>query len=409
MTTDLREMVENAASRPALCGVGRWSQGPDAERARAVSSFARDQDHVAGALAPVREVDARTGDIVGASTALRAALARARKVAPTESTVLVTGETGTGKELLARAIHTWSRRADGPFVSVNCAAIPQTLIASELFGHERGSFTGAVQRRLGRFELAAGGTLFLDEVGELPVETQVLLLRVLQERKFERVGGMTALSADVRVVAATNSDLRRATADGSFRSDLYYRLAVFPLEMPPLRERDGDLRLLVEQFVRCSAQKLGKTIRGIDPAALDLLAEHSWPGNVRELQNVIERSMIVCESETLTLDPSWLHSEPALDEPKPECPDARGVEAAEPNSVAQPGSLPTLADIEREAILRALLSCNWVIGGPRGAAARLGIKRTTLQARIHKLGLAALRPTARVVAAPSLVADRMPS
>src|SRR6266850_1903838 len=377
MTTDLREMVENAASRPALCGVGRWSQGPDAERARAVSSFARDQDHVAGALAPVREVDARTGDIVGASTALRAALVRARKVAPTESTVLVTGETGTGKELLARAIHTWSRRADGPFVSVNCAAIPQTLIASELFGHERGSFTGAVQRRLGRFELAAGGTLFLDEVGELPTEIQIALLRVLQEHEFERVGGTTTQSADVRVVAATNRDLRQAVAEGSFRSDLFYRLAVFPLDMPPLRKREGDLRLLVEQFVQCSARKVGKTIHGIDPAALDLLEAHSWPGNVRELQNVIERSMIVCESETFTLDPSWPDSEPALDEPKREGVDARGVEAVEPNSVAQPGSLrPTLADIQREAILRALQSCNWVIGGPRGAAALLGIKRT---------------------------------
>ena len=401
MTTDLREMVGNAAIRPALHGVGRWSQGPDVERARAVSSFIRDQDHTAGALAPVREVDARTDGIVGASAALQAALSRARKVAPTETTVLVTGETGTGKELLARAIHTWSRRADGPFVSVNCAAIPQTLIASELFGHERGSFTGAVQRRLGRFELAAGGTLFLDEVGELPAETQVLLLRVLQERKFERVGGVTSLSADVRVVAATNRDLRQAIAEGSFRSDLYYRLAVFPLDMPPLRKREGDLRLLVEQFVQRSARKLGMTIRGIDPAVLDLLEAYSWPGNVRELQNVIERSVIVCESETFTLDPSWLHSEPALDESKPECPDARGVEAAEPNSVAPSGSHPTLADIQREAILRALHSCNWVIGGPRGAAAQLGIKRTTLQARIQKLGIAGMRPTAGGAAAAS--------
>jgi formate hydrogenlyase transcriptional activator len=338
-------------------------------------------------------------EIVGHAEPLRRVIDRAHKVAPTECTVLVTGETGTGKELLARAIHTWSRRAGGPFVSINCAAIPQTLIASELFGHERGAFTGALQRRPGRFELAAGGTIFLDEVGELPVETQVLLLRVLQERKFERIGGTTSQSADVRVVAATNRDLRQAITEGSFRRDLYYRLAVFPLDMPPLRKRDGDLRLLVEQFVQRSAGKLGKTIRGIDPAALDLLEAYSWPGNVRELQNVIERSVIVCESETFTLDPSWLHSEPALDEPKRECVDGRGVEADEPNSLAQPGSLrSTLADIQREAILRALHSCNWVIGGPRGAAAMLGIKRTTLQARIHKLGIAGMRPTARAVA-----------
>ena len=330
-------------------------------------------------------------EIVGEAEPLRQVLDRARKVAPTESTVLVTGETGTGKELLARAIHTWSGRADGPFVSVNCAAIPHTLIASELFGHERGAFTGALQRRLGRFELAAGGTLFLDEVGELPVETQVLLLRVLQEREFERVGGTTSQSADVRIVAATNRDLRQAIAKGSFRSDFYYRLAVFPLNMPPLRERGGDLRPLVEHFVRGSARKLGKTIRGIDPEALDLLEAYSWPGNVRELQNVIERSVIVCESERFTLDPSWLYGERA-DEPNPQNAEDRGLEASAPSPVAQPSSLPTLADVQRAAILRALQSCNWVIGGPHGAAALLGIKRTTLQARVQKLGLAALRP-----------------
>ena len=337
-------------------------------------------------------------EIVGQAEPLRRVIDRARKVAPTESTVLVTGETGTGKELLARAIHSWSRRAGGPFVSVNCAAIPQTLIASELFGHERGAFTGAVQRRLGRFELAAGGTLFLDEVGELPVETQVLLLRVLQEREFERIGGTTSQTADVRVVAATNRDLRQAIAEGSFRRDLYYRLAVFPLDMPPLRKRDGDLRLLIEHFVRCSARKLGKTIRGIDPAARDRLEAYSWPGNVRELENVIERSVIVCESETFTLDPSWPDAEPALDVRKSSCqPD----KPPEPNSVAQPGSLPTLDDIQREAILRALQSCNWVIGGPRGAAALLGLKRTTLQARINKLGIAPRRPAARCAVAAS--------
>ena len=263
-----------------------------------------------GSLALVPKLDAAQTGIVGASAALKATLARARKVAPTESTVLVTGETGTGKEVLARAVHMWSRRNGGPFVSVNCAAIPQTLIASELFGHERGAFTGAVQRRRGRFELAAGGTLFLDEVGELPAETQVLLLRVLQEREFERVGGTGSLPADVRVVAATNRDLRQAVEDGSFRSDLYYRLAVFPLEMPPLRNREGDLQLLVQHFVRRSAQKVGKAIRGIDPEAVQRLERYSWPGNVRELENVIERSVIMGESETFTVDPSWLPSEP---------------------------------------------------------------------------------------------------
>ena len=295
--------------------------------------------------------------------------------------MLVTGETGTGKELLARAIHTWSCRANGPFVSVNCAAIPQTLIASELFGHERGAFTGALQRRRGRFELAAGGTLFLDEVGELPMETQVLLLRVLQEREFERIGGTTSLSTDVRVVAATNRDLLRAVAEGSFRSDLYYRLAVFPLEMPPLRKSTGDIRSLAEHFVRRCAREVGKTIRGIDPDALERLEAYSWPGNVRELQNVIERSVIVCESETFTVDPCWLHSEPALESTLPSTP---------------PTTRPsTLDDVQREAIQRALQSCDWIIGGPKGAAALLGLKRTTLQARMHKLGIAPLRSAAR--------------
>ena len=222
---------------------------------------------------------------------------------------------------------------------------------------------------------------------------------MLQEREFERIGGTTSLSADVRVVAATNRDLRQAIAEGSFRSDLYYRLAVFPLEMPPLREREGDLRLLVENFVRRSARKVGKAIRGIHPEALERLAAYTWPGNVRELQNVIERSVIVCESETFTLDPSWPDSDPALDEPNYSC---QPAEPPEPSSPAQSGSLrSTLDDIQREAILRALQSCNWVIGGPRGAAARLGVKRTTLQARIHKLGIAPLRTTARGAGATS--------
>src|SRR5262245_33645912 len=330
-------MVGNMAIRPATSD--RWP----------TATLARDQNCTPVGYARGRELDVRGGGIFGTSVELQATLSRARKVAPTDSTVLVTGETGTGKELLARAIHAWSGRANAPFVSVNCAAIPQTLIASELFGHERGAFTGAQQRRLGRFELAAGGTLFLDEVGELPVETQVLLLRVLQEREFERVGGTTSLAADVRVVAATNRDLRQAIAEGSFRSDLYYRLAVFPLEMPPLRERRSDLRPLVEHFVRSAARKVGKTIRGIDPQSLGQLEAYSWPGNVRELQNVIESSVIVCESETFTVDPSWVESCPPHDVPEPH--DSRMRTPPESTPLAAPASplAATLEDVQRDA------------------------------------------------------------
>jgi transcriptional regulator with GAF, ATPase, and Fis domain len=345
MAREIREVVGNTVIRPVFGGVGH---------------------------AAVRARDTRTDGIVGASAVIQAVLARARKVAPTDASVLVTGETGTGKELVARAIHTWSNRADGPFVSVNCAAIPQTLIASELFGHERGAFTGALQRRPGRFELAAGGTLFLDEVGELPMETQVLLLRVLQEHEFERIGGTVSLPTDVRIVAATNRDLLGAIAEGSFRSDLYYRLAVFPLDMPSLRERSGDMRLLAEHFIARSAREVDKRFDRIDPETLSRLEEYSWPGNVRELQNVIERSVIVCESETFTVDPSWTNRAP------------RG-EAAKP-LVASFQS--TLDDVQRDAIVRALQSCGGIIGGPKGAAALLGLKRTTLQARMQKLGIA---------------------
>jgi transcriptional regulator with GAF, ATPase, and Fis domain len=395
MATEVLDMMRSAVIRPALYGVGSRFDGSDRERAAALSSSRRAPDRAPSALARVPEIDPHTDGIVGGSAALQAVLARARKVAPTDSTVLVTGETGTGKELLAHAIHMASQRAGGPFVSVNCAAIPQTLIASELFGHERGAFTGALQRRRGRFELAAGGTLFLDEVGELPVETQVLLLRVLQEREFERVGGTTTVSADVRVVAATNRDLRQAIAEGSFRSDLFYRLAVFPLEMPPLREREGDIRLLAEHFVRRSARRVGKSIRAIDPGDLAPLEAYSWPGNVRELQNVIECSVILCESDTFAVDPGWLHSEPPLAEPKHARLHAGETKSPEPKAVPRPGALrSTLDDIQREAILSAVQSCGWIIGGPNGAAALLGLKRTTLQARMHKLGIAPLRPAA---------------
>src|ERR1700756_745045 len=251
-------------------------------------------------------------EIVGASPTLMAALSRACKVAVSESTVLITGETGTGKELVARAIHRRSRRASRAFVAVNCAAIPRDLIALELFGHEKGAFTGAVQRRLGRFELADGGTMFLDEVGELSADTQVALLRVLQEHEFERVGGRERIQVDVRVIAATNRDLEAAVTNGSFRQDLFYRLNVFPIEVPPLRERREDIRVLVEHFIDRYARKLGKTFRRISKRTLDRLQSYAWPGNVRELQNVIERSVIVADTDEFTVDESWLSERPGI-------------------------------------------------------------------------------------------------
>lgn len=244
-------------------------------------------------------------EIVGSSPALQAVLSKVSKVAPSDSTVLITGETGTGKELIARAIHKRSHRSSRAFVSVNCAAIPHDLIASELFGHEKGAFTGAAQRRLGRFESAEGGTIFLDEVGELPAETQVSLLRVLQEREFQRIGGNESLKADVRVVAATNRNLESAIAKGEFREGLFYRLNVFPIEVPPLRQRKADIALLVEYFVDRYASKAGKKITGINKSSLELLKSYSWPGNIRELQNVIERSVIISDSENLFVDESW--------------------------------------------------------------------------------------------------------
>jgi transcriptional regulator with GAF, ATPase, and Fis domain len=247
-------------------------------------------------------------EIVGTSAALQRVLSLVSKVAPTDASVLVTGETGTGKELAARAIHRQSRRSSRAFVSVNCAAIPRDLIASGLFGHEKGSFTGAVQRRVGWFEMAEGGTIFLDEVGELPMETQIALLRVLQEREFERVGGTRSIQTNVRVVAATNRDLRAAIAAGTFRSDLFYRLNVFPIEMPPLRERREDIPVLVEYFIDRCTRSVGKDIRRINKKSLDLLQSYPWPGNIRELQNVIERSVIMCETENFSVDETWLLS-----------------------------------------------------------------------------------------------------
>jgi transcriptional regulator with GAF, ATPase, and Fis domain len=255
-------------------------------------------------------------EIVGSSGALQKVLSRVSKVAPTDATVLVTGETGTGKELVARAIHRQSRRSSRGFVSVNCAAIPRDLIASELFGHERGSFTGALQRRLGRFELAEGGTIFLDEVGELTAGTQIALLRVLQEHEFERVGGTRSIQTNVRVIAATNRNLPAAIAAGTFRSDLFYRLNVFPIDMPPLRERREDIPVLVEYFVGHCARKVRKNVQGITKESLDLLRSYPWPGNIRELQNVIERSVIMCETENFSVDKTWLAQQPLATDPK---------------------------------------------------------------------------------------------
>ena len=306
-------------------------------------------------------------EIVGSSPALRAVISRVSKVGPTDSTVLLTGETGTGKELIARAVHKRSSRASRAFVSVNCAAIPAALIAPELFGHEKGAFTGALQRRLGRFELAEGGTIFLDEVGELPTETQVALLRVLQEREFERVGGNQAIRADVRVIAATNRDLEAAIAAGVFRKDLFYRLNVFPIEIPPLRDRTEDISILIEYFIDRYARKAGKKIRTIDKKSLELLRSYSWPGNIRELQNIVERSVIVCESETFSVDESWLSFE---------------------GSGAQTLSRPLAkksATQEAEIIEAALAKTQGRVSGESGAAALLGMPASTLESKIRAL------------------------
>ena len=259
-------------------------------------------------LALPEEIDreARSDEIIGSSAALQKVLSLVSKVAPTDATVLITGETGTGKELIARSIHRQSERSSRALVCVNCAAVPRDLIASELFGHEKGSFTGALQRRLGRFELAGGGTIFLDEVGELPLETQIALLRVLQQHEFERVGGTRSIHANVRVIAATNRNLQAAVREGTFRSDLFYRLDIFPIVIPPLRERREDVPVLVEYFVARCARNLGKNIQRITKQSLDLLRSYHWPGNIRELQNVLDRSVIMCETETLSVDKVWL-------------------------------------------------------------------------------------------------------
>jgi PAS domain S-box-containing protein len=343
----------------------RWyATGTDIEDRKQAEERIRNEN-----LALREEIDRASmfEQIVGSSEALRKVLAQVAKVAPTDSTVLILGETGTGKELIARAIHKRSKRSARAFIRVNCAAIPSSLIASELFGHEKGAFTGALQRRLGRFELADGGTIFLDEIGDLPADTQNALLRVLQEREFERVGGTQTIRVNVRVIAATNRDLKAAMTTGTFRSDLFYRLNVFPVEIPPLRERREDITLLVEYFVDRYASKAGKKMRSINKKSLELLQSYPWPGNIRELQNVIERSVIVCETENLVVDENWLAREFVKTQPP-----------------GRPLSEELVAR-ERERIEAVLAEARGRVSGPSGAAAKLGMPRSTLDSKIRSL------------------------
>jgi PAS domain S-box-containing protein len=343
----------------------RWyATGTDIEDRKRAEERMRDEN-----LALREQIDQAFmfEEIVGASPALQTVLSSIVKVAPTNSTVLITGETGTGKELIARAIHKHSQRSGQAFISVNCASIPSSLIASELFGHEKGAFTGAVQRRQGRFEMAHSGTIFLDEVGDLPAETQITLLRVLQERQFERVGGNRIIPTDVRVIAATNRDLTAAIAAGTFRADLFYRLNVFPIEVPPLRKRKEDIPMLVEYFVKRYAEKAGKHICKIDNNTLQQCQSYAWPGNIRELQNIVERSVILCSGDTFSIERAWLASQEATRQ-------------------ELPGPLPdTLQNRQREIIETALAESKGKVAGPEGAAAKLGIPRSTLDSKIKQL------------------------
>src|ERR1700736_6612102 len=347
--------------------VARWfATATDIEDRKQTEQRVRNENF---ALREQIDRDSMFEEIVGSSEALRRVLTQVSKVAPTDSTVLILGETGTGKELIARAIHNRSKRSTRAFIRVNCAAIPASLIASELFGHEKGSFTGALQRRLGRLESADGGTLFLDEVGELPLETQISLLRVLQEREFERVGGSQTVSVDVRVIAATNRDLTSAVAEGKFRQDLFYRLNVFPIRLPALRERISDISLLVGYLIDRYAQKAGKKIRSIDNKTMELFHGYDWPGNIRELQNVVERAVILSEGETFFVDEAWLTR-------------------ATPNVAAASDLLPTdLAEREKAMIESALRDAEGLVSRPPGAVTKLGVPRQTLESKIRKLGI----------------------
>ena len=347
--------------------VARWfATATDIEDRKQTEQRVRNENF---ALREQIDRDSMFEEIVGSSEALRRVLTQVSKVAPTDSTVLILGETGTGKELIARAIHNRSKRSTRAFIRVNCAAIPASLIASELFGHEKGSFTGALQRRLGRFESADGGTLFLDEVGELPLETQVALLRVLQEREFERLGGSQTVSVDVRVLAATNRDLSATVTEGKFRQDLFYRLNVFPIRVPALRERVDDIPLLVEYLIERYSQKAGKKIRNISKDTLNLFQAYDWPGNIRELQNVIERAVILSEGDTFSVDETWL------------------TRVGPKLAVASVPLVANLAGREKEMIENALREAAGYISGPTGAAVKLGIPRQTLESKIRKLGI----------------------
>src|ERR1700687_5078746 len=312
-------------------------------------------------------------EIVGSSSVLRQVLAQVAKVAPTDSTVLISGETGTGKELIARAVHKRSNRSARAFIRVNCAAISPSLITSELFGHEKGAFTGALQRRIGRFEAADGGTIFLDEIGDLSIEAQIALLRVLQEREFERVGSSQPLTVDVRVLVATNRDLKSAVDAGTFRQDLFYRLNVFPIHLPSLRERVDDIPLLVEYFIDRYAKKAGKNFREVTSKTLELFQAYDWPGNIRELQNVIERAVILCDGETFSVEDTWLKRESSQSGP----------------TVSNAGALTeresVLVQQEKKIIEAALAASEGRISGPVGAAAKLGIPRQTLESKIRAL------------------------
>jgi formate hydrogenlyase transcriptional activator len=333
------------------------------------------KDETAAAFQSERMANARSNaldEIVGESSSLKSVLQEVSLVAPTDATVMILGETGTGKELIARAIHKLSNRSTRPFIRVNCAAIPASLIASELFGHEKGAFTGALQRRLGRFEAANGGTIFLDEIGELPMETQIALLRVIQEREFERVGSSHPISVDVRIVAATNRDLEAAVIQGTFRQDMFYRLNVFPIHVPSLRERLEDMPLLVEHLVERYARKVGRTFTTIRMNTLETLQGYDWPGNIRELQNVVERAVILSDGDVFSVDEAWLKRE------------SRQSRTVVPLAAS-------VAEREREMIEAALSESQGRIAGPSGAAAKLGIPRQTLDSKIASLQISKLR------------------